>query len=246
MNTGLNRLGQKGIAHLFALTAIIVGVAAVGTYFLVASHADPMSKTSTISVPLQRESGSNQGGAVARTSSVRPFYCGSKAKPVNVKVSDFTDQDPYGKLLINARESLHSTGYAIVCMYPTGGRKLAYTPNKNTITGYKTCPSGRQFAFDLRNPDGDGYDESPWVVKTKSFRKKTPLTLYCIQNSKMGDEDKTGALGLGHTYKWQPIVDLSKGCNSKERRYANCKKGWFFSYSLGGDVYKESGTRRAN
>ena len=35
----MNKLGNKGVAHLAALAIVVVGVAAFGTYMLVASHA---------------------------------------------------------------------------------------------------------------------------------------------------------------------------------------------------------------
>lgn len=231
----MKKLNQKGIAHLLAITAVVVGVAAVGTYFLVSSNANSLSSEPT--VPTLGVESSSTTGAVASTASRRPFNCPGKAKPVSITTKDVIAQ---GKIYKTASEAASKYGYYIVCVNKTAGRKVTYFANNKTISSVSWCVPEKEFAFDLNNPDGKGYDANgtKWFAQTKSFGKK--ITIYCIDRSKMGKTDRSAS--DYHQYKWQPIVDLSKGCNSKERRYGGCAKGWFFSYAGSSDEYRSSDT----
>lgn len=223
----LNKINQKGIAHLLAITGVIVLTALAGTYFLVASHADTPSVATPKSEP------------VASAASKR-FSCPGKMKPVSATPKEFMDSNnPLSK---SAWTSLNSTGYGIICVKSSAGHKVSYTPNNRTITHIATCDNNKQFAFDSNNRDGTGYDKADWVVQTYSYGKKT--TLYCVAPGDLRSSHQQGL--FGHTYVMVHVVDLSKGCNAKEKKFGGCSYNWFFSYAGSRDVYKTNKTYTVN
>lgn len=229
----LKSLNNTGIAHLIALVAVVVITAAVGTFLLVSSKA---------ATPTAAEN------APVASAASKKFNCPSNVpKPVNASTKDFMQG---GALNDDAWNALNKTGYGIICVKNPQGRKSAKTVNKNTITAIRSCENGKVFAFDRKNPDGTGYDESPWVVQTTSFKgnKKygKKVTLYCINAKSMYSNDSTGFAGQGHTYAWVPMVDLYKGCPAKEKKYTACTNNWFFTYAGSGDSFKAPGRYYAN
>lgn len=219
------QLNNRGIAHLFALIAVVLVTAVAGTYLLVSSKA---------ATP---ETGNVQGEVTA-TASINPgqrIQCPSN-EPVAINANQ-KDIMSKGAKYKGARANLHDAriSAAIQCVKKAKGREVLPNgvPNSRTITSAITCPSGRVFAWDYNNASGSGYDESPWMVKTQSFNgnKKygANVTLYCIQKNKVNNGgDDTGI--LGHIYEWKPMGDFYKGCPAQEKRYTACKKNWFFTY----------------
>jgi hypothetical protein len=63
------RLNNKGIAHLFIPLFFIMGIAVIGTYFLVSSHADaPLASNANAKLPPSIKIGPSQNISVKRTS----------------------------------------------------------------------------------------------------------------------------------------------------------------------------------
>lgn len=78
----IKKLDPRGIAHTLALGVIVVGVAVVGTYMLVASHADSCSAASSPS------SGPTSGPFITPSSGPIPYTnCSAASAPASGPVS---------------------------------------------------------------------------------------------------------------------------------------------------------------
>lgn len=135
MSLNLHKLDNKGIGHIIALVVVVLGVAVVGTYLLVASHADS----------IKLDSGNDQFITV-KTFTKWPHNCGAgKPRSCSQPYVSSSPTSAFIQIRNTSRDSHTCSVDGVVYPGSIGGKNKRWinltTPSASGTTVVR-CPEG--------------------------------------------------------------------------------------------------------